>query len=134
MRNLQAPLFLILFFIGANGCKISREFNYVAKETSTFHNKKIVSVTLLTGESLRYDNAGGRYYEEKKDTGIVKKIVGFDRADQPLNVDLNRILEVKCQVSENNDVGTAFVVLLSIGIGILVLGILIFSRRSVVVY
>ena len=77
------------------GCQSSKEASFISQDISSFRDKKITAITLKNGEIRKYDKVGGRYYEEKTDTGFVRKIVGFDAVGTALNVNLDRVLEVQ---------------------------------------
>jgi hypothetical protein len=118
---------LYVFFIG---CQSTKESSFIAEDVSSFRDKKISAITLKNGEIRKYDRVGGRYYEEKRDTGTLKQVVGYDPTGSALNVELSRILEVQCQSLESDGAGTALTVLLGIGAGIVVLAILIAASWS----
>ncbi len=109
------------------GCQSTKEASYIAQDVSSFHDKKITAITLKNGEVREYDNVGGRYYEEKSDTGFVRKIIGFDAIGTALNINLDRVLEVQSQTTETNAAGTILTVIFVAAAGILLLGLAILS-------
>lgn len=81
---------------------------------------------LKNGENRVYDQYGGRYIELQKDSGMAKQIVGYDPFGTAVNLNVNSILEVKCESLQDNAGGTALGVLLGIAGG-LILGIFILA-------
>lgn len=127
MRHPKIPLILCVLYFFFMGCQSTKEASYIAQDVSSFHDKKITAITLKNGEVREYDNVGGRYYEEKSDTGFVRKIIGFDAIGTALNINLDRVLEVQSQTTETNAAGTILTVIFVAAAGILLLGLAILS-------
>ncbi len=116
MRHTKLPLFLCLLYIFFIGCQSVKETSYVASDTNGFRGKKISTITLKDGSIRDYNDVGGTFYEERADsTKVIQKIVGMDANSQPLNVNLDRILEVQCQTKQS-DAGATILLCLVGGI------------------
>jgi len=125
MAHPRIPLLLCTLYVFFMGCQSVRESSYIGSDIGSFRDKKISSVTLKNGEVRTFDNIGGRYYEEKQDSGYTRKIVGFDPTGATLNLELSRVLEVQCQAAESNTGGTILTVILAIAGGLLILILLV---------
>lgn len=125
MRHPRIALLLCTLYVFFMGCQSSKETSYIGEDIGSFRDKKVSALTLKNGEIRRYDNVGGRYFEEKRDSGLVKQIVGLDPTGASLNVELSRVLEVQCQTTTTDGGGTILTILFVIAGGILLLGLLI---------
>src|SRR5947208_16082167 len=97
MQHSTKALFLCIMYLFFMGCQSAKETSYIANDVNSFRDKRISAVTLKNGEIRHYDKIGGRYIEERRDSAIVKQIVGFDPTGATLNFELSRILEVQSQ-------------------------------------
>jgi hypothetical protein len=124
---------LYVFFIG---CQSTKESSCLAEDISAYRGKKITSLTLKNGETYRYDKVGGRYVEERKDTAVVKEVVGFDPTGLALNFEISRILEIQCQTLESDGAGTALTAILAVAGGILIIALIatISSSRGIATF
>jgi hypothetical protein len=118
---------LYVFFMG---CQSSKETSYIGQDIGSFRDKKVSSLTLKNGEVRKYDKIGGRYYEEKRDSGFTRQIVGLDPTGASLNVDISRILEVQCQAFETDGGGTVLTTILIIGGGLAIVFLLLAAAYS----
>jgi len=112
------------------GCQSAKESSYIGEDIGSFRDKKVSAITLKNGEIRKYDKVGGRYFEEKRDSGLVKQIVGLDPTGASLNVELSRVLEVQCQTVETDGGGTILTVVFVISGGLLLLALLIAASWS----
>lgn len=102
------------------GCQSSKEASYLARDVSSYQNKRITVVTLKDGSVYEFDNMGGRFFEEKKDTGMARRIIGYSPSNDQLTFDLSRVLEVRTRTSSTDGAGTFLTILLVVGaIGLL---------------
>ena len=127
MRQPRNALLLCALYVFFMGCQSAKESSYIAEDINSYRDKRINTITLKNGETYKYDKVGGRYYEERRDSGFVRKIVGYDLMGTALNFDLNRVLEVQSSIVETDGGGTILTVLLSVAGGILLLGLLLFA-------
>ena len=125
MRNPRNALLLCALYVFFMGCQSAKESSYIADDINSFRDKRITAVTLKNGETYKYDKVGGRYYEERRDSQFVRKIVGYDLLGTAQNIDLSRVLEVQSSAIETDGGGTILTLLLSVAGGILVLFLLI---------
>ncbi len=103
MRHTKAPLLLCILYLFFIGCQSTKEYSYVASDTNGFRGKKISTITLKDGSIRDYNDVGGTFYEERTDsTTVTQKIVGIDANNQPLNVNLDRVLEVQCLTKQSD--------------------------------
>lgn len=118
------------------GCQSTKESTYVADDTTSYRGKKVSAVTLKNGQIYRYDEVGGRYIEEKRDTGFVKEIVGFDATGTALNFDLGKILEVQCRLTKPDTGGTVLTILITLAGTALIVGLIlaVTSARSTPIF
>jgi hypothetical protein len=124
--GLLAAFFCILY-ISFLGCQHSREYSYIAEDISSYRNKKVTAVTLKNGDTHIYDKGGGHYIEERRDSVVLRKIVGFDDANHALNVDLDKILEVQSETQEADGSGTIILTSVLLVVGSYLLVLLLFS-------
>jgi hypothetical protein len=127
----KKPLFLIFLISCLFGCQSTKESSFLARDVNSFQDKRITMITLKNGDVYTYDKTGGRYYEEKTDTGIVRKIVGFGSANEPINFDLSKIIEVKTQTGETDGAGTLLAILLGGTVLAVLIIILAFSSGGI---
>lgn len=125
MRQPRNALLLCALYVFFMGCQSAKESSYIAEDINSYRDKRINIITLKNGETYKYDKVGGRYYEEIRDSGFVRKIVGYDLMGTAINFDLNRVLEVQSSVVETDGGGTILTVLLGVAGGILLLGLLL---------
>jgi hypothetical protein len=130
MRQPRIALSLCALYVFFIGCQSAKESSFIAEDINSYRNKKISAVTLKNGEMYKYDKVGGRYIEERRDTAMVKEIVGFDQTGVALNFELARILEVQCQSMESDGGGTALTAILGIVSGLLVIGLLVVALEG----
>ncbi len=127
MRYPRNGLLLCTLYMFFMGCQSTKESSYIGVDIGSFRGKKISAVTLKNGEIRKYDKVGGRYYEEKRDSGLVRQIVGLDAMGASLNIDLNRILEVQCQTTETDGGGIILTVVFVAAGAVILLGVFLAS-------
>src|ERR1043165_3279570 len=111
MKYRKELLFIVLLGF-LFGCQSTKEPSYLARDVSSYQNKRITLITLKNGSVFEFDNMGGRYFEEKSDTGIVKRIIGFSGSNEQLTFDISRVLEVQTKTASTDGMGTFLTVLL----------------------
>jgi len=110
-----------------SGCQAIREYNYLAKETLDYRDKKITSVVTTKGDILHYDIAGARYIVDVTDTTMVRKVIGFSIENKPLSTPIENILEINCESRELDGGGTGLLILSAGGVALLLIFAAIFS-------
>jgi len=116
MRHPRNALLLCALYVFFTGCQSTKDYAYLAQDTRSYTDKKITSLTLKNGDVVIFDKIGGRYSEEKRDSGALRQFIGFDQAGQTKTVDFSRVLEVQCQKSESDPGGTILAATLAGGV------------------
>jgi hypothetical protein len=115
---------LFITILGAFiGCQSTKEASFLSRDVSSYQNKRITMITLKNGSVIEFDNVGGRYFEEKSDTGMVRRIIGFSPTNDQLTFEISKVLEVRTRATETDGPGTFLTILLVVG-AIAILGIL----------
>ncbi len=128
MRHTKLPLFLCVLYLFFIGCSSAKEYSYAATDVKSFRNLSINKVTLKDGSKRTYGDGGGLYSEVKSDSGISKKIFGFDKENNPLDIDLERILEVHTRISSPNTEGT--IILIGVCVSITLVLVILFGFNT----
>ena len=104
-------LIVIIAVLWLGGCHTIREYNYLAKETLDYRDKKITSIVTNKGDVIYYDVAGARYIVDVKDTIVSRKVIGFNLENRPISTPAEDILEISCESRELDAPGTGLSIL-----------------------
>lgn len=111
MRHHLRILIVIIAGFWIAGCHTTREYNYLAKETQDYRDKKITSIVTNKGDVIYYDVAGARYIVDVKDTTVSRKVIGFNFENKPISTPIEDILEISCEARELDAPGTGLTIL-----------------------
>ncbi|HET9135510.1 MAG TPA: hypothetical protein VFO76_02645 [Candidatus Kapabacteria bacterium] len=126
-----SKVFLFIAFLGGFiGCQSSKEASFLSRDVSSYQNKRITMITLKNGSVIEFDNVGGRYFEEKSDTGMVRRIIGFSPSNDQLTFEISKVLEVRTRTTETDGAGTFLLVLLTASVVVTLVFIAALSGSS----
>jgi hypothetical protein len=124
-------LLISVHLVTVIGCSVTNHVTLPGNEIPVGSNFKIVTLILKDGGIIRFDGNGGRYVEKTSDGKLSRVIVGVTDGKN-VEIDPERVLEVKFEQTESSGGGSfivGFLLGLPVGAGILLL-ILVSAVRN----
>ena len=119
--NRLVALLAAILFLG--GCTSTSRDTIIRDEFIGVVDARIVEVLLDNGETIRFDEAGGRYIERALGRGDSSKIVGRTWDHRPVEVLLSSVLDARIETTHIDSLQTVLFIFL--GIPVILLAILL---------
>jgi hypothetical protein len=116
-------LIIAVHLVTICGCTVTNRVTIPGNEIPVRSNFKIATVILKDGEIIEFDTNGGLYVEKTRDGKSYRVIAGTTEGKN-VEIDPEKVLEVKLEHRESNGTGSFFLGLvlgLPVGAGIVVL-------------
>lgn len=108
------------------GCTATTRDTIIRDELPEWANEKIVEVLLENGDVVRFDEAGGRYVPKYTAETRHPMIVGLTWDKKTIEVDVERVLEVKIERTEMSAAGTILLIVVGVPVALLAIVVVIF--------
>jgi hypothetical protein len=123
-------LLIAVHLVTVYGCSTTNYLTLRGNEVPVGTNFVIAAVILKDGELITFEGTRGMYVEKIRDGKSYRVIVGTKNS-QEVEIDPEKVLEVRFQQSESNSTGNFFAGLfLGMPVGVLVLYLIVASFSS----
>ncbi len=107
------------------GCTATTRDTIIRDELPEWANEKIVEVMLDNGDIVRFDGTGGHYVPTYGAETSRAMIVGLTWDKKTINVDVEKVLEVKIERTETSAVGTILFIFVGVPVALLMVVVVI---------